>query len=324
MGTILKRKRGIALLWALVICLVMLIITGTMVSTIVKDSQSSVRIEESAQAYAAAKSGIDWGIWCLSKQSAVPCSTSFDLGRGRATVDIKASDGTTVIKSTGSIINGAVRRVLRYELKPTSSCDINKDVLESGINFSPNVTTESFKIQFDFWMSELGNDFTFGIANTAGDNLAMVVDGSGIATLQTTRPNVITSAPIPSSADPTPTLTVDSLNPYRYRATIKYIHNISATLEISQRVLAVDSAGGSIERFNPIGSQTIKLIGVSLTQMNSLYIPALFATPSPFYTYEIDGFSVPPEEIEGDGEFILINNHNYIDHISIIGLNPCP
>jgi uncharacterized protein (UPF0333 family) len=108
MGTILKKKKGIALLWSLVISLVMLLISGTMVSIIVKDSQSSVRIEESAQAYAAAKSGMDWGIWYLnSQQTGTTFPVTFDINGSQVQTTVDVIPGTpTIINSTGVVNNG--------------------------------------------------------------------------------------------------------------------------------------------------------------------------------------------------------------------------
>jgi hypothetical protein len=288
MGPILKRERGIALLWALVI----------------KDSQASVRIEESAQAYATAKSGIDWGIWYLnSQQSGVTFPITFNVGGPSqiVTVDISNIGATTVIESDGEVA-GVVRRKLRYELRP---------IVNRAIRPSPGIpagcrTTESFKIQFDFWMGSGGSAFTFGLMDSSsGNNLAMVVNNSNLARLVTTKPTS-------TSSSGTVQLSPSVMDPYRYRAEIKYIQNISATLEISQR----NTTSGT-EVFIPVGAQSISLVGVNLSNMNALYYPII---PS---KYIINGVTIPPE-LAGDGEYLLINNDNYIDHISISGLSGCP
>lgn len=56
-----KQNQGIALLWVLVLIIVMLIITGSMSSLIIKELTMSLGIDLSEQAYAAAKSGIEVG-----------------------------------------------------------------------------------------------------------------------------------------------------------------------------------------------------------------------------------------------------------------------
>jgi hypothetical protein len=163
-------------------------------------------------------------------------------------------------------------------------------------------------MQFDFWISGLGNEFKFGIANSLGNNLAMVVNSSGQASIATTSPSSVVST------SPGIQLTANNIDPYRYRAEIKYIQNISATLEISQRIIGP----GEPERFVPVGSKSINLIGVNLINMNSLYIPA----PA-VHSHIINGVTVPPA-LAGDGEYTQINANNYIDHITISGLSACP
>lgn len=186
------KKRGIALIWSLVLCSILLIISGTMVSYIIKESQFSVRITESTSAYAYAKSGADWAINCYQNTTGVgvtPIDIKIDKENkieANCKIDLDFDDDgldDTIVTTTGdgvagskiftvgseSTISSVTRKVAYEMIDPTKLKYYNYedfDLIPSGLftllpddapidiieNQAIGSNKESFTLQFDMWI----------------------------------------------------------------------------------------------------------------------------------------------------------------------------
>lgn len=89
MKKISKQIKGVALLWALVVILVLLVIAGSLSGLVIKELRMSLNIDQSEQAYAAARSGIEVG------KKNCP-NTPNALGTGTGTASFSSSVQYTV------------------------------------------------------------------------------------------------------------------------------------------------------------------------------------------------------------------------------------
>lgn len=322
MVNIIKRKKGVALLWTLIICFVLLIVSGTMVGFITKESQASVRIEDSVQAYAAAKSGLEWGNWYVKNYSrinpsggdinstfTVPVSLNPVIS-AKVLIQFTKATGAGKIESEGEI-NGVKRKIL-FNLSGSQSYKWPANANQPEI-LSPQICS-SFKIQYDFWLDRNAypfQDFEFGVANSVtGKNLYMNVDTYSNVTYAGIQSAGVTT-PMPSivlvdKSVYAPTYQNDTnrtpTEPYNYRAELKYIKNLSATIEISRRSISGDDVV-----YTPIGSQSIKMIGKDLGTIDRIYI-----RPNGWNYYD-NGNSG-----SGDGSNLQVNG-NYVDNVLLFG-----
>jgi uncharacterized protein (UPF0333 family) len=296
MESLINKKKGVALLWTLIICLVLLIVSGTMVGYIVKDSRASVRIEDSVQAYAAAKSGMDWGAWYVDNNvGPVPITKNNLVLNTNPNVNVSVSitrtgafpNEITTVESLGEV-NG-VQRQLHYTISPSTP----------RTDFSSGPIGGSFMMEFDFWTSSSLTPFEFGVKNSSSvPVLYMRVDSaSGCAYLESrvTTP-VTTSGCLDIGSD------TNKSNVFHFKGTIKYVKNISATLEIAQR----DPVTMVLAPLPAITNDSIPLFMQDFGQITSFY-------SSPPYT-PVTGSMI------GDGSYWLINNQtgpNYIDNVII-------
>lgn len=278
----LKQNKGVALLWTLIICLILMIVSGTMTGYIIKDSRASIRIEDSVQAYAAARSGLDWATWYTDLENkeitGIENGHVFDDFEKEitlnadplvtATVTISGTIGDSgsslIIDSTGLV--NEVQRKLHYEIRPASP------ITDGGI--LPN----NFKMEYDFWYDSLNANFIFGQKESDDSlGLGMIIEGNMPKCARLVVAPVtgqLTSDCIDLSND------TNLTEPYRYRATIIYISETIATLEISPR-----NTDGIFE--DSLGSQSIDLTGTALS-----FKPAqsLFFDPNPPAVREEEDF----------------------------------
>ena len=295
-----QTKKGVALLWVTILSGILLIISGTMVSYIVKESQFSVRTDQSAQAYAYAKSGVDWAT--KYADDAKPISTvekSFDFGDSNTEIDvivIITPKGTNCsasycIQSTGMV--GPVTRTLEYEINPVNLSRIIPPSPLTGTITPSN--RESFNFQFDFWLNsnydDKYNNTVFGLSSSSG-YIALQISGiDGNLQLLTSSGTVSTAINLRSEGPIIKT-------PFTYRAKIKYFKDTAATLTIFRR-----NPDGS---YTCVGSALKDLRGLDLGNLNTLKINSTG-------TYITSGTTV------GDGEYLQVTSPLsrvlYIDNI---------
>lgn len=258
MGLKRKNKKGVALLWTLIICLVFLIVTSTMVGYIIKDSQASMRIEDSVQAYAAARTGIDWALVYINPDNQlvtidqiVDYTKTIQISsESEVTVKVTGTIGASVIiESNGKKLGTKiVERKLRYETKPYTT-RVNPGYVVNG----------DFKMDFDFWLGAPGTELSFGAKKETSNSIEL-----GVEIPTGTNCIYITALSQPSN-NCIDLGTEHNLNePYKFKATLMYTKGVSAILEISQR----DSGSFSL---SPVGSTSINLIGVTLNPIATPY-----------------------------------------------------
>lgn len=193
----IKKKQGVALLWAVILSSVLLLISGTMVSYIVRESQFSIKITDSNQAFAYAKSGIEWGIDCYENNKIDPingCNIPkvIDVdndGTPETTVTIfRDSPSDPYSVSSESNINNVLRKLV-YQIIPDSGtliqpaptgntpADPGASYMDTVENLGIGDNSESFTLQFDFWLDSwrasektvFVDDLMFGINGTGAD-----------------------------------------------------------------------------------------------------------------------------------------------------------
>ncbi len=191
------RQRGASLVWTVIVCGVLMIVATTMSTAIVKESQMSVRMDDSARAYAAAESGVTWAKWCLASRGVSGgCFTTtnmaealwdssgnilgpYESGTFKITdtknevsykvtitagcsldqITAKTCAGADyIILSRGS--SGTVNRSIEYSLgKSTSEVAYNNDTVTSSQNRLEDKLTinGSFSAEFYYWQPEPAN-----------------------------------------------------------------------------------------------------------------------------------------------------------------------
>ncbi len=225
-----KTKKGVALIWALVLSAILLIISSTMVSYIIKESRFSINIEESSRAYAAAKSGIDWGIYKINNENPQANSvTPFDFipGDGNDTIVTithnPAGNPVYLIASESSVFG--VTRKIEYTINQTLPTIIQNSNL--GIN-----NNNSFNLEFDLWFSAIPNftdNYQFGLQNNgATRSLYLEYFNNNFSLKANTSAGTLTQSTIGTR----PTNTDQA---YRLKIKIKYVENTAAKMTIEER-----------------------------------------------------------------------------------------
>jgi hypothetical protein len=277
-------KKGVALIWALVTSTVILIIATTMATAVIKESQMSVRIDASTQAYALAKSGIDLGNACLEEKDCPPINIgdvnplNFTMPligaeeglTGDISVSITKTPEDFIIESTGTVNN--VKRKLKHHAKeevgtvledPTLLPKITTKERPTGIGVSI-INTESYTQKFEFW-NGTGGDATVGLSDVTDVSVSNAIYmeytvGSGFRVCVKNGATSSCSEPITVSIDP-------AADEYGYRAEIEVIRDYVAQLRILKK------NPGDVETFTCLGATYVSLKGtnINVIDLNELY-----------------------------------------------------
>lgn len=244
-------KKGVALLWVLVLSVVLLIITGTMVSYIIKESRFSINIEDSTKAYSAAKTGIEWG------------RNELDIPNGSTGADIEIEPGqvmanVTIDRVSNKIVSrgqsGQVRRQLEYQVSQnpgTTIYPVNMDAMPLG------PYDDSVEMQFDFWGTGTGNSSDGSrvglddkaVIGTDQNSISMVLTSAGNVNLKIISGKLGALPPFAALNSQGTPLVLPVGGPYDYQASIKYVKDTSVSLIIRKRVKV-----GDIVTFECMGS----------------------------------------------------------------------
>lgn len=114
-------KKGVALIWVLVLSTVLLLMTNMMVDIIVKESRFGSNIVDSTRAYLAAESGITWGKDYLKTYIANPSANAFDIKVDNISVHVtyqQLPEGGYLIGSNAD--SNGVNRKIEYRVKSYS------------------------------------------------------------------------------------------------------------------------------------------------------------------------------------------------------------
>jgi len=280
-------KKGVALIWALVTSTVILIIATTIATAVIKESQMSVRIDASTQAYALAKSGIDLGNACLEEEKCLPTDMVSDKPYILPTLSVPltgAEEGESLegiinititknaaddfkIESTGTV-NGVKRKLKHHAKEEVGTVLENPTILpkvttkEKPTGTGENiVNTESYTQKFDFWMNSGGDDATVGLSDASGNNAIYTkyVVGSGFRVYVKNGTNTFYSDYINPTIDATE---------YGYRAEIKVIRGYAAQLRILQ-----SGVNDDMRTFSCLGATYVSLKDTDINgiDLNKLY-----------------------------------------------------
>lgn len=310
-------KRGIALLWAMVLCSILLIVTGSMVSYITKESRFSVQIEDSGRAYGASKSGIEWAVQMLKNNpNFTSTGTTINLAGSQVTVRVTAGN-PVLIESTG--ISGTTTRKIDFEYSPYSF-GTNYDSTRSNINTTtPTSTTvgsntESFTLTFDFWGGYNGTGFGLRSSDNTKRIGAHFSPAWGTS-MKIWTDNVASPAYDNNLADNT-RVTNDTHKgeTYHYKATITYLKDTAAMIKIYAENDRINQPGV----YTCVASGTRDLSGISLGDLSYFYAytPGVNETGT---TYSTDNVSYITNGTDGDGTWLRLNDGGatnlYIDNI---------
>lgn len=348
------QKSGVALLWSLVIITVLLVITGSMATVIIKESHMTVDITDSSQAYANAKSGTDWAqqyITDLNPAPSYPTASTpfhFDLKNGTDDigfyeVTIQGTSYPYTISSKGYYA-GATRKIeTKFNTKDLGS-PVSNTMPIAGIGNN----SESFTMYFDFLANSSSgggfNNINFGLSDSFGaGNINLFTDGSGTIFVKsgaTTTPAKNSSGDLKMS---------DLADGNFYRATIHYIKNSNVLLKITDIAngsckgsALTDENTGSFNRNylypNPNNSGTITYLANGDTTYNFPYFrsggiiftnvsvaPANSATTAPAGTLDVttdptndarnsQHYASPGAPVTLTWSPILNSNEAYIDN----------
>lgn len=229
------RKKGASLIWAVVMSSALIYIAVTVSTFVVKESQSTSRLDDSARAYAAAESGIEWGKYCLG-QTTIVCTgvNTFNIAGASYTVRIA---GTT-IESTGTF--NSVNRKL--ETVVNLNAPLNIIDMSSGITIPGSYVQE-----FDYWRGSVGSGVQIGITDTEG-TLATGDDthkiyfeetAAGRIRLVTQQTSLVASQQVSTSSisvGPTGDITGAELSSaYAVRVRIEYKQDLMARMTVSKK-----------------------------------------------------------------------------------------
>lgn len=287
-------KKGASLIWAVVLCGVLIFVVSTMALTTLSEMKLSSRIDDSARAYAAAQSGIEYGRNylstcapagnCVAYPSSYPTSgakvVNISEPTGTAmfsvTVAQQASGGSTyLVKSLGTV-NG-VNRALEYTISVVGDQLQLMDPASIVSSASDYVNGDKFVfgnravIKFNYWHLSNSDHIVLGFSNDSSGTNSMdlhfmpsFTDGGGnhvnALVLEEKHSGIIQQKLVAEG------LTVDSTRP-GYNINLVYLKNISWSVTVLNR----DPVTFQTSCF---GSNNLDLIsnGGKVDDMNNFYL----------------------------------------------------
>lgn len=233
-----KQKKGAALIIAVILCGVLMVIASTLAYVSVNESESSVKIDDSTNAYNDAKAGLSWAQYFVNYDTTqspyVEPAGSYSFGSGSINVVIdKIPNGGSVreIDSSGTV-NNITRKIVYYLTnynKAIQSC--------SGSGYTmASPQSGDFTWQFDFTLVSGSTSASVNLDDQSSNYLSMIYSKSSGSPLITLGINGVSTGTA-INLEPTGIYTnggtlYDSL---RFRAIVKYIKNIAAEIQIEYR-----------------------------------------------------------------------------------------
>jgi len=235
-------RKGASLVWVLIISTALLFISVTTANFVIKESQMSVRMDDSSRAYAAAESGIDWGKYCVENLNEcksltyLPSSSTspyvFSIGTSKYTVTVTrsmvAGKQQTKVVSLGT--STSVNRKLEYIIAP------GKTLVTPANLSTPLVSKGSYVQQFDYW-TDGGATSQIGIGNIGGSTgiyFEHYLDSSD-GNAPKFRLGAKRNGSTPIVSEGIDLGSVDISEPFAIRVRIEYFQDLSAKLTISRR-----------------------------------------------------------------------------------------
>jgi len=297
-------KRGASLVWAIVVSMVLFTVAVTTSNFVMKESQMSSRIDDSASAYAAAESGIEWGRYCI-KNHGTSCLDNvksgpytFHIGESSYVVTFdRTSDD--LIQSLGTT-NG-VNRKIEQKVTPNSSSEnyLNPAAATFGV-------TKSYFQQFDYWKDDTAiSDIRIGISDSTGNKAIYFDNSGGLIRLSAKDGNsIITSTTTVDEAD----LSILKTDMYALNVQIEYTRDTMAKMTLSMR----DSTG-FYNCVSPILVLDLRYKGFDVSELAF----------SKFYFYENTAILTPTYVSTDDntGLYKLGGSNAYFDNMVTRGID---
>lgn len=325
------RKNGFALIWSLLMISIILIVTNSMASYIIRESQMSVRIEDSIQAYALAQSGIEWAKLYVTNNPNSPNVTPsglgslgdiFETGLPGTKVDVTitkdvATDKVTVISQA---LYAGVSRKLQYLITPNAPERIENDHI--GPTPASYKTDKSYDFTFNLWKTDNGiRPVKFGISNVSTVTGSPFPDfgAPGLKTLGVSYNgidrftlfawngvNYVASNPLEGIITDIPAGTYAGTDsPYALKIKVRYLEGTAAQMTISR----VNKSTGE---YYCNSTATIDLTGIDFSMPLATPGPGYFVSDKPLST-----------STAGDGN-VLTYTGGYIDNVFVHGIHAVP
>lgn len=298
-------KKGASLIWAVVVATALLFIAVTTASFVIKESQMSIRMDDSSRAYAAAESGIEWGKYCvenLTECDSSYTSPTFNVGGSQYSVKVTVTASETKIESLGT--SNGVNRKLEHVITPNNALDIASNPITN--NFT---VAGSYVQQFDYWTNGAPGSAKIGLGNSTGSK-AIYLEHIGNDFFLSANNSVSVRSSNNNSQNKK--ITIDSAkisepdNKYALQVRIEYFKDLSVKMTISERNFGV---GSSFSCISPTLVIDLRGFGISTNELTKFYYSA---TPTP-----------APLTI-GDGSAYVIskdvNTESYFDNMATKGI----
>ncbi len=303
---ILSEKKGASLVWGVLLCTILLILGATTSTTIIKESRTSTRMDDSSRAYAAAESGINWGRFYLDsgtscETAAIKTSTApfyFTIKEAEADISYQviflydlASPAPCRIQSMGTA--NVTNRKIEYVF--TEEALLERDPINLAGTYS---VKRNFVTEFYLWAEGSPSNYFVGLNGPSGSKFFVryqtfpgpaslvltVVDRNGV-----TKP----SATINLSTVPT------DYTPIKIR--IEYLSENSAKLSVKE-----------LEGTSEVCKKSVIIGGLDTNNISDLNKFYFNTVPT-----KISGSSI------GDGDFYRIGSAGTsldIDNLSTSGI----
>ena len=251
----MRKEKGVALIIAVILCSVLMLIATTLSTVAINESESSVRIDDSTNAYNNAEAGLQWALYYIAQGNTSTNSYAFGSGNSTFTVNINNTTSPMTIDSIGT--DNGIKRKVHYIINP-----INKIPQQcSGSGYPLTSQAGSFTWQFDFTLNNT-TPSTVNLSDNASTPNVLSMKYSYVGaypsfnlfanTTGSTNPINIGSS-FPSSL---------LNNTYEFRAVIKYLPGIAAQIEIEYR-----DANSNLQC---LGTTWVSLVGDNFGTFSSL------------------------------------------------------
>lgn len=246
----MKKKKGIAILWVLVLSSILIIISVTTVSHITMELRNTSRIASSAISFSHANSGLAWAKNHIAKNNNTnelggTFFLDFDNDSTNDVEVIISDEGNSnfFIRSTGK--NNDARRSIEYRISPlpVTTAELSPDGLGSDSALIKSDNNDSFHLSFSFEPKDANNQsFEIGLTTSAISNpapegtikhiTAALAQGEG-----GTKMKISTSSNVGVKEEYSETLSPLEIGgnypAFRFIGSIRYIKNTAAIFRIT-------------------------------------------------------------------------------------------